>query len=131
MTVDQAKTSAKVAMRVSAVRFGADLWQLLEEEAALVGVSVAQYVREAALARASAAAATRGEDTFELLARGASRRSANDSSIPKADHSPAEAIASKANDARSGAQALVAQSEQAARTARTARRTSRQRSVRR
>jgi uncharacterized protein (DUF1778 family) len=35
------------------VRIGADLWALLEREAALTGVSVAQYVREAALARAA------------------------------------------------------------------------------
>ena len=38
------------AMKVTTVRFGADLWTLLEHEAALAGVSVAQYVREAALA---------------------------------------------------------------------------------
>ncbi len=56
-------------MRVSAIRVGVDLWRLLEAEAALVGVSVSQYVREAALARACAAAAARGEDPIELLAR--------------------------------------------------------------
>ena len=118
MAVDQAKTPAKVAMRVSAVRFGADLWRLLEEEAELVGVSVAQYVREAALARASAAAAARGEDPLKLLAgaaRNASRRSANDASNSEAYDTPAEVIGGRVNDARSGAQALVAQSEQAAR----------------
>lgn len=56
------------AMRVSAIRFGTDLWQVLETEAARVGVSVSQYVREAALTRAAAAAAARGEDPFQLLA---------------------------------------------------------------
>jgi hypothetical protein len=55
-------------MRVTAIRMGHDLWGLLEAEAAQLGVSVSQYVREAALARAAAAAAARGEDPYELLA---------------------------------------------------------------
>ena len=59
-------------MKVTTLRFGADLWQLLEREAALDGVSVSQYVREAALARAVGAAAVRGEGPLELLA-GATR----------------------------------------------------------
>ena len=56
------------AMRVTTVRFGHDLWELLEYEAALVGTSVSQYIREASLARAAAAAAARGESAFERLA---------------------------------------------------------------
>jgi len=55
-------------MRVSAIRFGTDLWHLLEREAAGVGVSVSQYVREAALMRVTAAGTARGEDLFQLLA---------------------------------------------------------------
>jgi hypothetical protein len=58
-------------MRVTAIRVGRDLWSLLEKEAALVGVSVSQYIREAALARASGAAAVRGEDPTALLGRAA------------------------------------------------------------
>ena len=61
------KSPPSGAMRVSAIRF-ADLWQVLEIEAAAVGVSVSQYVREAALMRAAAAATARGEDPFQLLA---------------------------------------------------------------
>jgi hypothetical protein len=53
---------------VTTVRFGVDLWRLLEVEAALAGVSVSQYIREAALARAPGAAATRGQDPLALLA---------------------------------------------------------------
>src|SRR4051794_34583176 len=52
------------------VELRADLWALLENEAAREGVSVEQYVREAALARAIAAAVLTGEGRFELLARG-------------------------------------------------------------
>lgn len=62
-------------MKVTTVRFGTDLWALLEREASLVGVSVSQYLREAALARATAAAVARGEGPFEVLA-GALRESA-------------------------------------------------------
>jgi len=58
----------KSTMKVTAVRFGDDLRRLLEHESALVGVSVSQYVREAALARAAAAVAARGENPFERLA---------------------------------------------------------------
>ena len=51
-------------MHQTTLRFGADLWEALERECALDGVSVAQYVREAALARVVHAAARRGEDVF-------------------------------------------------------------------
>ena len=61
-------------MKVTTVRFSGDLWRLLESEAAVAGVSVSQYLREAALARASAAAAARGEDPLELLGGGAPPR---------------------------------------------------------
>jgi hypothetical protein len=62
----QAETST---MKVTTVRFGADLWALLEVEAARTGVSVAQYIREAALARAAFAAGARAEAPAELLHR--------------------------------------------------------------
>jgi hypothetical protein len=41
------------AMHQTTVRFGDDLWAALEQEASRLGVSVAQYVRDAALARLS------------------------------------------------------------------------------
>ncbi len=59
--------SGPSAMRVTTVRFGVDLWRLLEAEAARSGVSISQYIREAALARAAAAAAMRGQDPVALL----------------------------------------------------------------
>jgi hypothetical protein len=48
-------------MHQTTVRFGADLWAELEREAAQAGVSIAQYVREAALARLAYSAGQRGE----------------------------------------------------------------------
>ena len=56
MSQTEARSPAR-AMKVTTVRFGADLWALLEREAALAGVSVAQYVREAALAAGTRAGA--------------------------------------------------------------------------
>ena len=67
MTKPTARPPAR-AMKVTTVRFGADLWALLEREAALAGVSVAQYVREAALARAAFAAGARAGAPEHLLA---------------------------------------------------------------
>jgi hypothetical protein len=58
-------------MRVTAIRMGDDLWHLLEDEAARVSVSVSQYIREAALSRAAAAAVLRGEDPHRVLAQAA------------------------------------------------------------
>lgn len=53
-------------MHQTTVRFGADLWEALERECELTGVSVAQYVREAALTRLVYGAGRRGDDEFEL-----------------------------------------------------------------
>jgi hypothetical protein len=72
-------------MRVTTLRFGSDLWQLLEHEAALDGVSVSQYVREAALARAVGAAVVRGEGPLELLS-GATREVAAADPDPERRH---------------------------------------------
>ena len=99
--VDQRAPTA--AMRVTTVRFGHDLWQLLEAEAALVGTSVSQYIREASLARAAAAAAARGESAFELLASG----------DPGARADTAKQARSRAARAQEEARALHAQSKQA------------------
>ena len=57
-------------MHQTTVRFGIDLWEQIEREAALTGVSTAQFVREAALARLAYAAGRRGDAEFEAaLAR--------------------------------------------------------------
>jgi hypothetical protein len=53
-------------MHQTTVRFGADLWEALEEEGRRLGVSVAQYVREAALARLVYSAGKRGDEEFDL-----------------------------------------------------------------
>jgi hypothetical protein len=51
-------------MHQTTVRFGSDLWDQLEREARSSGVSAAQYVRDATLARLAHTAAQRGEPAF-------------------------------------------------------------------
>jgi hypothetical protein len=62
--------TSKRGMRATTVRFGTDLWEMLEREAERTGVSVAQYVREAALARVAYRAAVRGEPLYGSSADG-------------------------------------------------------------
>ena len=53
-------------MHQTTVRFGPDLWEALEEECARLRMSIAQYLREAALARLVYAAGKRGDPEREL-----------------------------------------------------------------
>jgi hypothetical protein len=48
-------------MHQTTVRFGRDLWEVLEQEAERLGVSAAQYIRDATLARLAYAAASQPE----------------------------------------------------------------------
>jgi hypothetical protein len=52
-------------MKVTTVRFSDELWATIQAEAELAGVSASQFIREAALARAAAAAGARGEVPFD------------------------------------------------------------------
>jgi hypothetical protein len=52
-------------MHQTTVRFGPDLWEALEAECARLGMSAAQYLREAALARLSYMAGQRGDKDYE------------------------------------------------------------------
>jgi GAF domain-containing protein len=49
-------------MRATTVRFGEDLWTMLEREAAASGVSAAQFVREATILRLAMLAGMRGDE---------------------------------------------------------------------
>ena len=53
-------------MRATTIRFGEDLWEMLEREAAEQGISTAQLIREAAIMRVAALAAHRGDSGLEV-----------------------------------------------------------------
>lgn len=65
-------------MRATTVRFGEDLWELLEREAGTQGISAAQFVRDAAIMRLGILSGQRGDAhaalTLEDLAGGALTR---------------------------------------------------------
>jgi GAF domain-containing protein len=52
-------------MRATTVRFGEDLWAMLEAEAARSGMSAAQFVREATILRLAMLAGLRGDDAAQ------------------------------------------------------------------
>jgi hypothetical protein len=108
------------AMKVTTLRFGADLWRVLETEAARAGVSTSQYIREAALARAAAAAAARGHGPYELLA-GALREVTHDEPDPhrraNVDRTLAALARLTAAENLSDAEALQGQTKQTIRRA--------------
>src|SRR5919112_1792410 len=53
-------------MRATTVRFGEDLWSMLEGEAARSGMSAAQFVREATILRLAMLAGMRGDDPARM-----------------------------------------------------------------
>jgi hypothetical protein len=84
-------------MHQTTVRFGQDLWEALEDECAGLGVSVAQYLREAALTRLVYAAGRRGDDAFEFALELATGRGEEPGS---GGHDELEAVAGRVPDAR-------------------------------
>jgi hypothetical protein len=108
-------------MKVTTVRFSEDLWEAIGVEAERAGVSASQFIREAALARAAAAAGSRGEVLFDPLAAAVQ---GDDPPWREVGHQPevqrALAVLSRALTAntRSESEALRAQSRQAVRFAR-------------
>jgi predicted HicB family RNase H-like nuclease len=60
-----ASTNGKPRMRATLIRFGPDVFEELQEEAGQSGVSVAQYVREAVVARMAYTAGRRGDQRYE------------------------------------------------------------------
>jgi hypothetical protein len=105
----------RTAMRVTTVRFGAELWALLEQVAARDGTSVSQYIREAALARAAFSAGRGGDDLIELVT------SAAGEVIPDDDREVQAALAglarAVARATRRDSRALTAEGVQAMRRA--------------
>ena len=105
-------------MHQTTVRFGPDLWQALEQECSRLGVSAAQYLREAALARLAYAAGRVGSNRYELaLATAGAKPIATEwpapADPPSLQVQRAAAVANagaKAEDESSSSEALKAQS---------------------
>lgn len=105
------------AMKLTTLRIGEDLWALLETEAQHAGVSVSQYIREAALARAAASAGARGEAPFALIVAGAREIAASSATSVDKRHDIERALGALARalaqDKRESAEALRSESRQA------------------
>ena len=109
-------------MKTTTVRLGRDLRALLDGEAARAGVSVSQYMREAALARAAFAIGARTGAPYDLLAAWAQTFSkpGDDSAEHAANtqHLIAALAVRESRERRDEAAALRAESRQARRQAR-------------
>src|SRR4051794_23138815 len=62
--ISTAMAESRTRMHQTTVRFAADLWSELEREAERMGVSAAQYVRDATLARLAYTAGVRGDGGY-------------------------------------------------------------------
>lgn len=98
-------------MHQTTVRFGRDVWTVLEREAARLGVSAAQYVRDATLARLAYAGAVQRE---AAAAREAFTWASHAplSERVKAQLDSAAALQAQGELARAKSERLRAQSEQ-------------------
>ena len=108
-------------MHQTTVRFGPDLWEALESECARLGVSAAQYVREAALARLAYTAGRRGDPEYDvaLLRAGAPSNQLEPLSDREAADLHAELAQADASERRLDATALSAQNDLAMQRARS------------
>jgi hypothetical protein len=102
-------------MHQTTVRFSPDLWESLEREAAGLGVSVAQYVREAALTRLTYRAGQRGDAQFEAALVAAGVTPTPTATTGEAD---VRSIGETVYGNRLAAEAVANQSEQVRRRAR-------------
>jgi GAF domain-containing protein len=84
-------------MKATTVRFGEDLWAMLERESRLLGVSAAQFVREATIIRLAKLAGSRGDPDAELtladIAARANGRARTDEELAQALGQPARLAA--------------------------------------
>jgi GAF domain-containing protein len=73
-----------MGMKATTVRFGEDLWAMLERESVRAGVSAAQFVRDATIMRVAMLAGARGDPDAELsIAEIASRAAGRSRGVPE------------------------------------------------
>jgi hypothetical protein len=115
-------------MHQTTVRFGSDLWQAMERECARLGVSAAQYLREAALARLAYTGGRAGFPAYELALTKAEVGGDLEKSLESADPEPGGSsdrnavwAAAAASETITDSSAVIAQSRQARAQAREVR----------
>jgi hypothetical protein len=109
-------------MHQTTVRFGPDLWEALEVECASLGVSAAQYLREAALARLAYTAGRRGDPDYEeALVRSGAKPGVAQESPATTEAAHARAAQTESSEQVLAATAVTAQSELVWRRAREVR----------
>ena len=98
-------------MHQTTLRFPRDVWAALEQEATRLGVSAAQYIREAAVARLAYGLGRRGDPGLENAIRGAGPAvsRAEWEPLDHDTHSRQEVAVEHAHDALSSSEALWAQ----------------------
>ena len=110
-------------MKATTIRFGTDVWDAIAAEAEKAGVSTAQFIRDAALARAAAAAGARGEMLFDPMATGLHDAARFDSLPADRQREIRNAVSAitraSAAETRNGSRALRAESQQARRVSRS------------
>ena len=110
-------------MKATTIRFGKDVWDAIAAEAEKAGVSTAQFIRDAALARAAAAAGARGEMLFDPTASGHHDAARFDSLPSDRQQEIRNAVSAltraSAAETRNDSRALRAESQQARRAARS------------
>jgi hypothetical protein len=104
-------------MHQTTVRFGTDLWQALEREAARVGVSVAHYVRDAALARVAYSQGLADAQAGSAFAWGTARTPLEQGVLEQLDSSAA--VKAQGQIARARAQRARAEAGEIRRRTRT------------
>jgi hypothetical protein len=98
-------------MHQTTIRFSHDLWSALDEEAARLGVSAAQYIREATVARLAYGVGRRGDRDFEQAVRaaGADRPETEWDAEGAARHARQESAVEQSREVVSSSEALWAQ----------------------
>ena len=116
-------------MHQTTLRFPEDLWEFLEQEAKSLGVSVAQYVREAALARAAYDAGRRGDHLFvdPAVIRG---RAGLHAPVPAMPQARAKGAIEEAQETKTDSEAVWAQARLVRRRSEQLREQARQHHVR-
>ena len=104
-------------MHQTTIRFSEDIWEELEAEAGTLGVSVAQYIREAVVARMVYVAGRRGDPARERALREAGVAEAEEVAATLRSHDALEGARSQV----ASSAAVLAQAELARQRAREVR----------